>query len=34
MDLGVIGVVLGLVLIVTVLIGLFAHTVRPRGRHR
>ena len=34
MDLGVIGVVVGLVLLVTALVGLIAHKVRPRGRHR
>jgi hypothetical protein len=33
-DLGWIGVVVGLVLIVTALIGLVAHKVRPKGRHR
>jgi hypothetical protein len=34
MDLGAIGIVIALVLTVTVLIGLVAHAVRPRGRHR
>lgn len=34
MDLALIGVIVGLVLIVTALIGAIAHWVRPKGRHR
>lgn len=33
-DLGVIGIIVVLVLLVTALIGAVAHWVRPRGRHR
>jgi hypothetical protein len=33
-GLGWIGVIVGLVLITTALIGLVAHWVRPRGKHR